>query len=37
MNHNEDYNSQIIYNPEKDYKKLMSIAVKDIKAGDEIT
>ena len=34
MNHSEDCNSQIVYNPERDYKKLYSIASKDIKAGD---
>jgi len=34
MNHSEDFNSQIVYNAEKDYKKLFSIACKEIKKGD---
>ena len=33
-NHSFEPNSQISYNPEKDYKKLKSTAIKDIKAGD---
>jgi SET domain-containing protein len=37
MNHSSDWNSQVIYDESKDYRKMISIAVKPIKAGDEIT
>lgn len=37
LNHSDNYNSQIVYNPENDYKKLRSVATRDIKAGEEIT
>ena len=38
MNHSDEgWTSQIIYDPSKDYKKLKSVAVRDIKAGEEIT
>lgn len=36
MNHWEDPNSQIIYNQEKDYRKLVSVTLRDIKAGEEV-
>jgi hypothetical protein len=34
LNHSLEFNSQYIYNEEKDYYKLHSIAVRDIKAGE---
>ena len=37
MNHNDNPNCQIVYNNEKDYRKLYSITLRDIKAGEEIT
>lgn len=37
LNHSADCNSEIVYNEEKNYKKLRSIATKDIKKGEEIT
>lgn len=37
MNHSEDPNSQIVYNEEKDYRKLVSVTLRDIRAGEEIT
>ena len=36
MNHWEDPNSQIVYNEEKDYRKLISVTLRDIKAGEEV-
>lgn len=36
-NHSDDWSSQIIYDPSKDYRKMVCVARKEIKAGDEIT
>ena len=36
-NHSDDWNSQIIYDESKDYRKMTCVARKAIKAGDEIT
>lgn len=36
-NHSDDWNSQIIYDEGKDYRKMTCIARKAIKAGEEIT
>lgn len=36
VNHSFEPNSQIVFNKEKDVNKLYSIALKDIKAGEEI-
>ena len=37
-NHSDDdFTSQIIYDPSKDFKKITSVATRDIKAGEEIT
>ncbi len=35
-NHSFEPNSRLIFNNEKEWKKLYSIALKDIKAGEEI-
>ena len=37
VNHSFEPNSQIVYNEEKEFTKLYSVALKDIKAGEEIT
>jgi hypothetical protein len=37
MNHSDEPNSQVVYNEEGDYRQLRSIAIRDIKAGEELT
>lgn len=37
LNHSEDFNSQIVFNEDKDPRQLRSIATRYIKAGEEIT
>ena len=36
-NHSDDWNSQIIYDEGKDVKKMICVARKAIKAGEEVT
>ena len=36
-NHSDDWNSQIIYDESKNYKKMICVARKAIKAGEEVT
>lgn len=36
LNHEFDCNSQMIPNPENNHDKLVSVATRDIKAGEEI-
>ena len=36
-NHSDDWNSQIMYHPSKDYRKMYAVTRKEVKAGDEMT
>ena len=37
VNHSDQPNSKVIFNPEHDWQKLTAEALRDIKAGEEIT
>lgn len=36
VNHSEQPNSKVVFNPEGDWRQLKSVAIRDIKAGEEI-
>ena len=37
INHSENFNSQMISNPDNDFQKLYCVTTRDIKAGEELT
>ncbi len=37
MNHSDNPNSQVVFDPSKNYRKMKSYALRAFKVGDEIT